>query len=107
MGTRSAQANDARAAVIQRSVAIRKVAEDLQALNELFEEVGMLVQTQDAPVEEIAKNAEVTAENYKQSTKLLDRAIFNARNARKYKWWILGVCSKYYPILVRGNKCQH
>lgn len=91
---RNARANDARAAVIQRSSAIRKILEDLQSLNELFEEVAQLVEMHQVPLDNTAKNVETTVDNFEKSNKLLDRAIISAKNARKYKWWILFVCCK-------------
>lgn len=95
---RSAKANAAQDAVLQRSIAIRKIVEDLQSLNEVFEEVSRLVEIHQVPLENTVKNVENTVENFQKSTRLLDRAIISARNARKYKWWILLVCGKYSII---------
>ncbi|KAJ5100607.1 hypothetical protein N7456_006659 [Penicillium angulare] len=99
-GMRSAKANEARDAVLQRSTAIRRILEDLQSLNELFEEVGELVEKHQVPLDNTVKNVEETVENYQKSTRLLDRAIISARNARKYKWWILFVCVLIVAIIV-------
>ncbi|KAJ5595435.1 t-SNARE [Penicillium hispanicum] len=94
-GMRTRQASDTRAAVAQRSAAIRKIEQDMLALHELYQDVATLIENQQDYVEKTEQNAAQTAENYKQSNSYLSRAITSARNARKWKWWALFVCREY------------
>lgn len=88
---------------MQRSAAIRKIQEDLTSLNELFTEVAALVEHQNYPVQKINEDAEQTVEDYKQANEHLTRGIFSARNARKWKWWILFIVCKFSPILTMAS----
>jgi syntaxin 1B/2/3 len=63
-------------------------------LSHLSQEVAILVQHQEPVVDDINKNAQDTAENTAKANDHLVKAIFSARNARKYKWYILFVCRK-------------
>lgn len=91
---RSHKANEARAAVLERSTAIRKIAQDLQILHELFQETAQLVEEQQYPLEKTVENTENTLQHTQKANGLLDRAIVSAKTARRYKWYILLVVSK-------------
>ena len=93
-GTRSRQANDARQATLQRSAAIRKIEQDMIQLGQLYQEVAELVHQQEPAVTQIQQSAEDTNRNVEQANTKLDSAITSARNARKWKWYALGVVSK-------------
>ncbi|GAB1195832.1 hypothetical protein APSETT444_005097 [Aspergillus pseudonomiae] len=88
-GARTRQARDAQAAVMERSAAIRKIEQDLMALSELSQQVAELVRAHEPMVETIEENAEKTAFNYEKGNEKIGHAIISARNARKYKWYIL------------------
>lgn len=94
-GARTRQAKDAQAAVMERSAAIRKIEQDLMTLSELSQQVAELVRSHEPIVEKIEENAEETRLNYEKGNEKIGHAIVSARNARKYKWYILLVCSKY------------
>ncbi|KAJ5203787.1 SNARE domain protein [Penicillium cinerascens] len=94
-GMRSEQASDARAAVMQRSAAIRKVEQDLITLAELSQEVAALVQQQEYAVVDIERGADETHKNFQQANDHLDKGIKSVRNARKWKWWALFICREY------------
>lgn len=102
-GRRTAQASDSRSAVMQRSLAIRKIQEDMTALNELFNEVASLVEQQEYPVQKINEDTEKTVEDYKNANSHLSRGIISAQNARKYKWWILFICCEFQTSLHRKH----
>lgn len=91
---RSAQATEARNAVLQRSVAIRRIEQDMIALAEMYQDVGTMVEQQTYPVQEIQEKAEMTANYTKDANEQMSRAIISLRNANKWKWWILLVCGK-------------
>ena len=46
-------------------------------------------------VEKIEENAISTHDNIRGGNEKLSFAVQSARNARKWKWWILLVCSKF------------
>lgn len=96
---RSQQASDARAALMQRSAAIRKIEQDLITLAELSQEVAELVYHQEYAVVEIAKGADETHEDLQKANMHLDKGIRSLRNARKWKWWALGICSECFSCL--------
>ncbi|KAB8214173.1 t-SNARE [Aspergillus novoparasiticus] len=99
-GARTRQAKDAQAAVMERSAAIRKIEQDLMALSELSQQVAELVRSHEPIVEKIEENAEETRLNYEKGNEKIGHAIVSARNARKYKWYILLVCILIIAIIV-------
>lgn len=99
-GMRSQHASDARAAVMQRSAAIRKIEQDLITLAELSQEVAELVHQQEHAVVEIDKAANETHTNFQEANNHLEKGIRSVRNARKLKWWALFICSEYF-----SNSC--
>lgn len=66
-------------------------------LSHLSQEIATLIQCQEPAVDDINKNAHDTVDNTAKANDHLIRAIFSARNARKYKWYILFVCCEYLP----------
>ncbi|KAJ5224978.1 hypothetical protein N7468_006203 [Penicillium chermesinum] len=99
-GTRSRQANDARQATLQRSAAIRKIEQDMIQLGQLYQEVAELVHQQEPAVQQIQQSAEDTHHNVEQANTKLDSAITSARNARKWKWYALGIVLLIIIIIV-------
>ena len=100
-GMRSQHASDVRAAVMQRSAAIRKIEQDLITLAELSQEVAELVHQQEYALVEIDKAANETHENFQKANNHLDKGIRSVRNARKLKWWALFICSECF-----SNSCS-
>jgi syntaxin 1B/2/3 len=88
-GLRTRQANDARQAALERSTAIRKIEQDMIELARLYQEVAELVQQQEPAVEQINQGAHDVVENVDNANKQIDSAIVSARNARRWKWYIL------------------
>ncbi|KAI7972663.1 hypothetical protein EIK77_009126 [Talaromyces pinophilus] len=99
-GLRTRQANDARQAALERSTAIRKIEQDMIELARLYQEVAELVQQQEPAVEQINQGAHDVVENVDNANKQIDSAIVSARNARRWKWYILIVVSKFSPARV-------
>lgn len=97
---RTRQANDARQAALERSTAIRKIEQDMIELARLYQEVAELVQQQEPAVEQINQGAHDVVENVDNANKQIDSAIVSARNARRWKWYILIVVSKFSPAPV-------
>lgn len=80
---------------MERSTAIRKIEQDMIELARLYQEVAELVQQQEPAVEQINQGANDVVENVDNANKQIDSAIVSARNARRWKWYILIVVSKY------------
>jgi syntaxin 1B/2/3 len=100
-GARTRQANDARQAALERSAAIRKIEQDMIELARLYQEVAELVQQQEPAVEQINQGAEEVVDNVDNANKKLDNAITSAKNARRWKWYVLLVvskCSQVSPV---------
>jgi syntaxin 1B/2/3 len=81
---------------LERSTAIRKIEQDMIELARLYQEVAELVQQQEPAVEQINQGAHDVVENVDNANKQIDSAIVSARNARRWKWYILIAVSKYY-----------
>ncbi|KAJ5935818.1 t-SNARE [Penicillium verhagenii] len=99
-GTRSRQANDARQATMQRSAAIRKIEQDMIQLGQLYQEVAELIHQQEPAVTQINQGAEETHHNVQEANTKLDSAITSARNARRWKWYALGIVILIIIIIV-------
>ena len=79
-------------AVESRHEAIQKINQQMIELAELFQEMDNLVMQQDAAVTNIEMKGEEVVENMDKGTEQIGVAIQSARNARKWKWWCLGIC---------------
>lgn len=71
-------------------------------LARLYQEVAELVQQQEPAVEQINTGAHDVVENVDNANKQIDSAIVSARNARKWKWYILLAVSKYNVPIAHG-----
>lgn len=69
-------------------------------LARLYQEVAELVQQQEPAVEQINQGAQDVVENVDNANKQIDSAIVSARNARRWKWYILIVVSTFSPAPV-------
>ncbi|OJJ51744.1 hypothetical protein ASPZODRAFT_55866 [Penicilliopsis zonata CBS 506.65] len=99
-GNRTRQANDAKKAAMERSLAIRKIEQDMEELVNLSKEIGQLVLQQETAVEQINEDAGNVATNVQIANKQLDSAIVSARNARKWKWYALGIIVLIIIIII-------
>ncbi|KAL1967803.1 hypothetical protein VTN77DRAFT_2492 [Rasamsonia byssochlamydoides] len=99
-GSRTRQANDARQAALERSAAIRKIEKDMIELTRLYQELADLVQQQEPAIEQINRAAEEVVDNVENANKQIDVAIESARNARKWKWYLLLVIILIVAIVV-------
>lgn len=71
-------------------------------ISDLSEQVAALVEQQEPIVEKAQQHAETAVGNYETGNAQLSRAIISARNARRYKWYILWVCREYYDVALFG-----
>lgn len=83
---------------MERSAAIRKIEQDMIELARLYQEVAELVQQQEPAIEQINQGAEEVVDNVTNANKQIDTAIESARRARRWKWYVLLVISKYPRI---------
>lgn len=97
---RQGQSQQVMNAVRQRSEAIRKIESQIIELAELFEDMDNLVMQQEAAVVNIEQKGEEVVENMDKGTEQIGVAIKSARNARKWKWWCLGIVVLIIAIIV-------
>jgi syntaxin 1B/2/3 len=84
-------------AVKSRNAAILQIAEDMAQLGQMFQQMNELVVQQEAAVENIEMKGEEVVENMENGTQQIGVAIKSARNARKWKWWCLGIVGMCFP----------
>ncbi|CZR55792.1 related to putative snare protein syn [Phialocephala subalpina] len=97
---RQGQSKDVMDAVEQRSEAIKKIESQIIELAQLFEDMDNLVMQQEAAVVNIEQKGEEVVENMDKGTEQIGVAIQSARNARKWKWWCLGIVVLIIAIIV-------
>lgn len=91
---RQGQAQSTLNAVTARHQEIEKIAQQMKELAQLFEDMDNLVVQQEAAVTNIEMKGEEVVDNMDKGTEQIGVAIKSARNARKWKWWCLGICGR-------------
>lgn len=97
---RQGQAQSTLNAVTARHQEIEKIAQQMKELAQLFEDMDNLVVQQEAAVTNIEMKGEEVVDNMDKGTEQIGVAIKSARNARKWKWWCLGICVLIVIIIV-------
>ncbi|TVY34390.1 Protein SSO2 [Lachnellula subtilissima] len=97
---RRGQAQSAMSAVEDRHKEIQKIEAQMIDLAQLFEDLNALVVLQEAPVANIEMKGEEVVENMDKGNAQIGTAIKSARNARKWKWWCLGIVVLIIAIIV-------
>ncbi|KAL9599148.1 MAG: hypothetical protein Q9219_004014 [cf. Caloplaca sp. 3 TL-2023] len=97
---RRGQAQSALSAVQGRHEAIQKIERQMIELAQLFQDVDAAIVEQEAPVQQIEKQAEQTHEHVTGGNKHLDGAIDKARAIRRKKWICLGIVVLIIIIVV-------
>jgi syntaxin 1B/2/3 len=92
---RRGQATAAMNAVQSRHDAIQKIEKQIIELSQLFRDMDVLVVQQEAAVVNIEMKGEEVVDNMDKGTQEIGTAIKSARNARKWKWWCLGICGTF------------
>jgi syntaxin 1B/2/3 len=104
---RQGQSRQVMDAVRQRSEAIRKIESQIIELAELFQDMDNLVMQQEAAVVNIEQKGEEVVENLDKGTEQIGVAIKSARNARKWKWWCLGIVGKSPLLHLRTTRTNN
>ncbi|CAG8978662.1 hypothetical protein HYALB_00011759 [Hymenoscyphus albidus] len=89
---RQGQAQSTLNAVKSRHEEIQKIEQQMIQLAELFQDMDVLVQQQEAAVVNIEMKGEEVVDNMDKGNQEVGVAIQSAKNARKWKWWCLGIC---------------
>jgi len=97
---RRGQSRAALSAVENRHAAIQKIESQMIELAELFQDMETLVVQQEAAVTNIEMKGEEVVENVDKGTQEIGTAVKSARNARKWKWWCLGISILIVIIIV-------
>lgn len=94
---RRGQSRSALNAVQNRHEAIQKIERQIIELAQLFQDMDALVVQQEDAVTKIEMKGEEVVENIDKANQEIGGAIKSARNARKWKWYCLGVSGKFPP----------
>ncbi|KAG9234013.1 t-SNARE [Amylocarpus encephaloides] len=97
---RRGQAQSTLSAVKSRHDEIQKIAQQMAELAQLFTQMDELVVQQEAAVTDIETKGEEVVEHMDQGTGQIQVAIQSAKNARKWKWWCLGIAVLIVIIIV-------
>lgn len=97
---RRGQSRSALNAVQDRHAAIQKIESQMIELAELFQDMEQLVVQQEAAVVNIEMKGEEVVEHMDKGNQEIGTAIKSARNARKWKWWCLGIVVLIIIIIV-------
>lgn len=88
---RQGQAQNTRNNVRQRHEEIAKIESQMIELASLFEDMNNLVVQQEEAIVNVEMKGEEVVENVDMGTEELGVAIQSAKNARKWKWYCLGI----------------
>jgi syntaxin 1B/2/3 len=94
---RRGQSRSALNAVQARHEAIQKIEQQMIELAQLFQDMENLVVQQEAAVVNIEMKGEEVVENMDKGNEQLTSGIKSARNARKWKWYCLGISGTSSP----------
>lgn len=97
---RRGQAQSALSAVQSRHDEIQKIERQMIELGKLFQEMEELVIHHDTAVTNIEMKGEEVVDHMDNGNEQLGTAIVSARNARKWKWWCLGIVVLIIAIIV-------
>ncbi|KAI8630012.1 t-SNARE [Xylariaceae sp. FL1651] len=86
---RTGQASSVLGAVRARHNELQRIEQTLMELANLFQDLAVLVEQQEAPVIQAEQNADNTTKFIDQGNVHVKKGIISARNARKWKWWCL------------------
>lgn len=96
---RSATATTVLGAVRARHNDIQKIERTLLELNQLMEDLATAIVLQEEPIQQVEQQTENVKKDTEAGNVQLDKGIRSARNARRLKWWCLGICVAIAVIL--------
>ncbi|BGP14395.1 hypothetical protein JCM10213_004517 [Rhodosporidiobolus nylandii] len=99
-GYRSQAARGALREAQNRAAELARIEQTLSELAQLFNDMAILVQSQDVAVVAIEKNAVETAGDMEKGLGEVKQAVVHARNARKYRWWCFGIILTIVAIVL-------
>ncbi|CRK45996.1 hypothetical protein BN1723_016622 [Verticillium longisporum] len=99
---RLGQANSVLGNVRARHSELQRIERTLAEVAQLFQEMAVLVEQQEAVVDAAEQNAVNTVENIQKGNEQVEVANKHARNRRKLKWWCLLVVVLIIIIVALG-----
>jgi len=96
---RSGQASSVLGAVRARHNDIQRIAQTMGELALLFQQLNEQVVYQEVQVAQAEQTTNQVTDDSKAANTQLDKGIKSARNARKLKWWCLGIVVLIIAIL--------
>ncbi|GAA6057825.1 hypothetical protein JCM3770_004294 [Rhodotorula araucariae] len=88
---RSHMARGALREVQNRAAELARIEATLIELAQLFQDMAVMVQSQDVAVQKIEQNAVETHQDMEAGLGHVKQAVVHARNYRKYRWWCFGI----------------
>ena len=98
--TRSSQARSTLSEVQSRHNDILAIERKIQELAQLFTELGVMVELQELPIEEVARQTENIKTTTAEGVAQVSRAAKLARAVRRKKWWCLFIILLIIAIIV-------
>ncbi|BGP46570.1 hypothetical protein JCM10450v2_002417 [Rhodotorula kratochvilovae] len=113
---RSHAARGALREVQNRAAELARIEATLIELAQLFQDMAVMVQSQDVAVQKIEQNAVETHQDMETGLGHVKQAVVHARNYRKYRWWCFGIimiilaiilivlCVEFVPPAIRASR---
>jgi syntaxin 1B/2/3 len=98
--TRSSQARSALTEVKSRHNDILAIEKKIHELSQMFNELGVMVELQELPIDDAAGHAANTEIRIREGVKEVTRAEKYLRALRRKKWWCFGICVLIIIIIV-------
>ena len=98
--TRHGEARTALREVQSRHQDILKIEKTITELAQLFNEMSILVEQQEEPLEQISNRADAVKADVSGGLASTEQAVTSARKARRKKYWCLLICLIIIAIVV-------
>ena len=89
--TRHGEARSALREVQSRHQDIQKIERTITELAQLFNEMSIMIEVQEAAIDNIEQKAQETETHVESGLQATEQAVVSARAARRKKWWCLGL----------------
>ncbi|KAK8098259.1 t-SNARE [Apiospora kogelbergensis] len=97
---RTGQATSVLGNVRARHNELQRIEQTMIELASMFQDLAVLVEQQEIPVQTAVYNAEETSKHIDEGNAHVVKAQNSARNRRKWKWWCLLICILIIVIIV-------
>ena len=102
--TRHGEAKQALSEVQSRHQDILKIEKTITELAQLFNDMSILIEEQNEPIEQISNRADVVRTDVEGGLQSTEQAVKSARAARRKRWYCLGIILLIIVIIVVVGK---